>query len=43
VGGEDQMLDAQNESVASSRSYGVVVGKMLPTQEMSRSPKDHHS
>jgi hypothetical protein len=43
VGGEDQMLGAQSEYVASSRSYGAVVGKMLPTQEMSHIPKDHHS
>jgi hypothetical protein len=43
VGGEDQMLGAQSEYVASSRSYGVVVGKMSPTQEMNHSPKDHRN
>jgi hypothetical protein len=37
------MPDAQSEYVASSRSYGAVEGKMLPTQEMSHIPKDHRN
>jgi len=36
----DQMLDALNECVASTGSYGVVVGMKLPTRVMLRNPMD---